>query len=143
MDLLRKDVNRYMDFSAVVLMEREKETNFLVKELGSYEVHDGAEYITKLYYDGEKVNLYFDTNKEVEDWEFSAIYDLFDEDAFKGLVTSIEVYDEEFNPTWIVTFDFDENHNVFAKRLNDICSVIADAMEKVFKYIEGKEEEYK
>ena len=48
MDLLRKDVNRYMDFSAVVLMEREKETNFLVKELGSYEVHDGAEYITKL-----------------------------------------------------------------------------------------------
>lgn len=132
-----------MDFSAVVLMEREKETNFLVKELGSYEVHDGAEYITKLFYDGEKVNLYFDTNKEVEDWEFSAIYDLFDENAFNGVVSSLEVYDEEFNPTWIVTFDYDEDHGVFAERLNDICLVIAESMEKVFKDIEGKEEEYK
>lgn len=132
-----------MDFSAVVLMEREKETNFLVKELGSYEVHDGAEYITKLFYDGEKVNLYFDTNKEVEDWEFSAIYDLFDENAFSGVVSSLEVYDEEFNPTWIVTFDYDEDHGVFAERLNDICLVIAGAMEKVFKDIEGKEAEYK
>lgn len=132
-----------MDFSAVVLMEREKETNFLVKELGSYEVHDGAEYITKLFYDGEKVNLYFDTNKEVEDWEFSAIYDLFDENAFNGVVSSLEAYDEEFNPTWIVTFDYDEDHGVFAERLNDICLVIAEAMEKVFKDIEGKEEEYK
>ncbi len=132
-----------MDFSAVVLMEREKETNFLVKELGSYEVHDGAEYITKLFYDGEKVNLYFDTNKEVEDWEFSAIYDLFDENAFSGVVSSLEVYDEEFNPTWIVTFDYDEDHGVFAERLNDICLVIEGAMEKVFKDIEGKEAEYK
>lgn len=132
-----------MDFSAVVLMEREKETNFLVKELGSYEVHDGAEYITKLFYDGEKVNLYFDTNKEVEDWEFTAIYDLFNEEAFDGLVTSIEPYDEEFNPTWILTFEYDEEHSVFAERLNDICEIIAENIEKVFKEIEGKEEEYK
>lgn len=132
-----------MDFSAVVLMEREKETNFLVKELGSYEVHEGTEYITKLFYDGEKVNLYFDTNKEVEDWEFSAIYDLFDEEAFKGVVKTIEVYDEEYNPTWIVTFDYDEDHGVFAQRLNDVCIVIVDTIEKAFKDIEGKEEDYK
>ena len=132
-----------MDFSAVVLMEREKETNFLVKELGSYEVNDGAEYITKLFYDGEKVNLYFDTNKEVEDWEFTAIYDLFDEERFKGIVSSIEPYDEEFNPTWILTFDYDPEHSVFEERLNHICEVVAETMEKVLKDIEGKEEEYK
>lgn len=132
-----------MDFAAVVLMEREKETNFLVKELGSYEVHDGAEYITKLFYDGEKVNLYFDTNKEVEDWEFTAIFDLFDEDAFEGIVNTIEPYEEEYNPTWIVTFDYDEEHSVFAEKLNEVCELIAQSMEKVFEAIEGKEEEYK
>lgn len=132
-----------MDFSAVVLMEREKETNFLVKELGSYEVHEGAEYITKLFYDGEKVNLYFDTNKEVEDWEFSAIYDLFDEEAFKGVVSSIDIYDEEYNPTWILTFEYVDDHVAFQEKLNDICGIIEDTMEKVFKDIEGKEEEYK
>lgn len=132
-----------MDFSAVVLMEREKETNYLVKELGSYAVNEGAEYITKLYYDGEKVYLYFDTKEEVEDWAFTAIYDVFDEEAFGKLVTSIEAYDEEFNPTWILNFEYDSDHTIFAERLNDICKVIAETMEKAFKDIDGKEADYK
>lgn len=132
-----------MDFSAIVLMEKDKETKFFTKELGSYEVNDGAEYITKLFYDGEKVNLYFDTNKDVEDWEFSAIYDLFDEESFSDIVKSIEPYDEEFNPTWIVTFDYDEDHNILNNRLNNICTKIKGEMEKVLNDIEGKSVEYK
>jgi len=132
-----------MDFSAIVLMEKDKETKFFTKELGSYEVNDGAEYITKLFYDGEKVNLYFDTNKDVEDWEFSAIYDLFDEESFSDIVKSIEPYDEEFNPTWIVTFDYDEDHNILNNRLNNICTKIKEEMEKVLNDIEGKSIEYK
>lgn len=132
-----------MDFSAIVLMEKDKETKFFTKELGSYEVNDGAEYITKLFYDGEKVNLYFDTNKDVKDWEFSAIYDLFDEESFSDIVKSIEPYDEEFNPTWIVTFDYDEDHNILNNRLNNICTKIKEEMEKVLNDIEGKSVEYK
>ncbi|MEG1257173.1 DUF6762 family protein [Clostridium sp.] len=131
-----------MDFSAVVLMEREKDTNYLVKELGSYQVSEGAEYITKLFYDGENVKLYFDTNKEVEEWEFTAIYDLFNEDAFKGIVTSIEPYDEEFNPTWILTFNYDEDHNKLKDKLNHICSLLDENMKKVFNDIEGKIGDY-
>ncbi|MGN9161592.1 DUF6762 family protein [Clostridium sulfidigenes] len=131
-----------MDFSAIVLMEKDKETKFFTRELGSYEVNEGAEYITKLFYDGEKVNLYFDTNKDVEEWEFSAIYDLFDDESFKDIVDSIEIYDEEFNPTWIVTFDYDEDHNVLNNRLNNVCTRIKEALEKVFIDIEGKCEEY-
>ena len=132
-----------MDFSAIVLMEKDKETKFFTKELGSYEVNDGSEYITKLFYDGEKVNLYFDTNKDVEDWEFSAIYDLFDEESFSDIVESIEPYDDEFNPTWIVTFDYDEDHNILNNRLNNICTKIKEEMEKVLDDIEGKSVEYK
>ncbi|MBE6058727.1 MULTISPECIES: DUF6762 family protein [unclassified Clostridium] len=131
-----------MDFSAIVLMEKDKDTKFFTRELGSYEVNEGAEYITKLFYDGEKVNLYFDTNKDVEEWEFSAIYDLFDDESFKDIVDSIEIYDEEFNPTWIVTFDYDEDHNVLNNRLNNVCTRIKEALEKVFIDIEGKCEEY-
>ncbi|WP_346869324.1 DUF6762 family protein [Clostridium sp. UBA5119] len=131
-----------MDFSAIVLMEKDKETKFFTRELGSYEVNEGAEYITKLFYDGEKVNLYFDTNKDVEEWEFSAIYDLFDDESLIDLVDSIEIYDEEFNPTWIVTFDYDEDHNVLNNRLNNVCTRIKEALEKVFIDIKGKCEEY-
>lgn len=131
-----------MDFSAIVLMEKDKDTKIFTKELGSYEVNEGIEYITKLFYDGENVNLYFDTNRDVEDWEFSAIYDLFDEESFSNIVKTIEPYDEEFNPAWIVTFDYDEDHDILSNRLNEVCARIKDAMEKVFNDIEGKRVEY-
>lgn len=132
-----------MEFSAVVLMEKDKETNFLIKELGSYEVHEGAEYITKLFYDGEKVHLYFDTNKDVEEWEFTAIFDNFDEDSFKNIVSNIEPYDEEYNPTWILTFDYDEDHEIFKEKLNDICSLISINMDKIFENLSSLENQYK
>jgi hypothetical protein len=94
-----------LDFSSLVLMEREKETNFLIKELGSYEVGDGAKYVSKFYYDGEKVNMYFDTGRDVLEWEYSAIYDLFNLDAFTQHGYDIEDVDDEFNPTWLIKFD--------------------------------------
>ncbi len=34
-----------MEFSAIVLMEKDKETKFFTRELGSYEVNEGAELL--------------------------------------------------------------------------------------------------
>ncbi|MCH5138141.1 hypothetical protein JMF89_13110 [Clostridiaceae bacterium UIB06] len=132
-----------MEFSSLVLMEKDKETNFIVKELGSYEVGEGAEYITKMFYDGEKVNIYFDTKEDVEDWEFSAIFDLFNEEEFVKREYSIEQVDDEFNPTWLVKFDFIEEHTTMADKLNQLCALIGTSITKVFDDIKGKEEEYR
>ena len=132
-----------MDFSSLVLMEREKETNFLVRELGSYEVGDGADYITKLYYNGEVVTLIFDTKRDVEEWEYSAIFDLFDTSSFEKCGYKIEDIDEEYNPTWKLEFEYDDEHSVVQERLNEICEIIEEEMGKVFTAIEGKEDEYK
>lgn len=131
-----------MDFSSLVLMEKDKETNFLTKELGSYEVGEGAEYVTKLFYDGDLINLYFDTNRDVEEWEYTAIYDLFNEDAFEKENFQIEVYDEEYNPTWIVKFPYDDEHEVIKEKLNIVCSIIKEELEKVFENIKTKKDEY-
>ena len=38
-----------MDFSSLVLMEKDKETGFIKKELGSFEVNEGALYVKKLF----------------------------------------------------------------------------------------------
>lgn len=131
-----------MEFSSLVLMEKDKETNFIVKELGSYEVGDGAEYITKMFFDGDKVNVYFDTKKDVEDWEYSAIFDLFDENEFVQSEYSIEQVDDEYNPTWLVKLDFISDHVTMADRLNDLCGLIEAAITKAFEDIKGKQEEY-
>lgn len=131
-----------LNFSSLVLMEKDKETNLIVKELGSYEVSDGAEYITKMFYDGDKVNVYFDTNSDVEEWQYSAIFDLFDVEAFSKSEYVIEDVDDEYNPTWLVKFDYVENHEDMNERINNLCVLIKDSMVKVFDDIEGKKEEY-
>ena len=71
-----------MNFSSLVLMERDKDTKFLTTELGSYSVEDGAEYISKLYCEDKKINVFFSTKLDVKEWEYTAIYDFFNEEIF-------------------------------------------------------------
>lgn len=131
-----------LEFSSLVLMEREKGTNFFVRELGSYEVDDGANYITKMYYDGEKINLYFDTQKDVEEWEYTAIFDLFNEEAFTSKGYSISSEDDEYNPTWVLKFSYEEEHSIVQGKLKEICLIIQEEMLKVFEVIKDNKEKY-
>lgn len=133
---------RNMDFSALVLMEKDKETGHLVKEIGSYGVNEGAIYVNKLYLIDGEVNLYFHIDKDVDDWEYSAIFDLFNLEAFQGLGYKIEELDNEFNPTWMVSFPFDEEHEEVLAILNELCTLIKDNIEKVFEDIKDKKADY-
>ena len=131
-----------MDFSSLVLMEKDKETGFITKELGSFEVNEGALYVRKLYVEDNKVYVYFDTNKDVEEWEYSAIYDLFNEEAFEEAGFNLEEDLDEYNPTDIITFDYDEEYSVMKEKITECVNIIEREMEQVFKDIVGKEEEY-
>lgn len=132
-----------MDFSSLVLMEKDKDTGFISKELGSFSVDEGALFVRKFFVEDGVVNLYFDTNKDVEEWEYSAIYDLFNEDGFKENGYELEEDLEEYNPTFIVKFEYYEEYSKIQEKLNEIIGLIKTEMENVFKNIEGKEEEYK
>lgn len=132
-----------MDFSSLVLMEKDKETGFISKELGSFSVDEGALFVRKFFVEDGVVNLYFDTNKDVEEWEYSAIYDLFNEAAFKEKGYELEEDLEEYNPTFIIKFDYDDEYSKMQEKLNEIITLIKVEMENVFNNIEGKEEEYK
>jgi hypothetical protein len=132
-----------MDFSSLVLMEREKETNFLIREMGSYEVSDGAKYIRKMFYDGKDVIVYFDSERDVEEWEYTAIFDLFDERALALAGFIIENVEDEYNPTWCTKFPYNEEHAVVQDKLKQLCSIIENEMDKVFEEIKDKENEYK
>ncbi|PJI07364.1 MULTISPECIES: DUF6762 family protein [Clostridium] len=131
-----------MDFTSLVLFERKENDNSFLKEIGSYEVNDGAEYIVKMYYDGDKVKVWFNTKNDVEDWEYSACYDLFNEKAFMEKGFSISEVDDEYNPTWLAKFDYIEEHNGMGKRINELCSLIKNEMDRIFKEMEGKKDQY-
>ncbi|AYF53394.1 hypothetical protein G8S49_03730 [Clostridium botulinum C] len=132
-----------MDFAALVLMEVDKDNKF-IKEMGSYEVHEGAEYISKFYYnkDSKKVSIYFDTHKDVEEWEYTAIYELFNLEAFEEEGYEIEEKDDEYNPTWILKFNYIEEHSDMAQKLGEVCELIKVEIEKAFEKSEKNKEEY-
>ncbi len=132
-----------MDFSSLVLMERDSKTKHLVKELGSYEVGDGAEYITKLYCEDNIVHIYFSTLKNVEEWEFTAIYDEFDEEVFTDNGFEITSIDDEYNPTWLVKFGYYEEYEFVYNAINTICTLVKSEIERVFQAIKVKEDQYK
>lgn len=131
-----------LEFSSLVLMEKDKEGKVFIRELGSYVVNEGAEYITKLYYNGEKVIAFFDTKVDVEDWEYNAIYDNIDEKVFSSKGFAIYDVDEEYNPTWRVEFEYIEEHEAMAQKINLLCNLISDEMKRVASAVKDKKEDY-
>jgi len=132
-----------LDFAALVLMELD-ENNKFVGELGSYEVGEGAQYINKFYYSDkeEKAIVYFDTNKDVEEWEYTAIYDLFDLEAFEEKGYEIEEKDDEFNPTWIIKLEYIEEHRDMSEKINELCEMIKAEIEKAMEEAAEKKADY-
>ncbi|MFT8342710.1 DUF6762 family protein [Clostridium beijerinckii] len=131
-----------MDFSSLVLIEKDKETGFIKKELGSFEVNEGALFVKKLYVLDDIVYMYFDTNKNVEEWEYSAIYDLFNNEAFNEKGYEIEEDLEEYNPTYIIKFNYVDDYDVMKGKIQEAVSIIDNEMNAVFEAIKGKESEY-
>lgn len=131
-----------MDFSSLVLMEKDKDTGFITKELGSFQVSEGALFVKKLFVLNGEVNLLFDTNKDVEEWEYSAIYDLFNYEAFVKEEFDIEDVLDEYNPTFLIKFKYVDDYEFMKGRINNCVNLIEYSIEEAFKNIEGKESEY-
>lgn len=131
-----------MDYSSLILMERDDATGFVTKELGSYKVSEGAEHIKGFYVKGDDVYIKFDTNKDVEEWEYSAIYDLFNYEAFVKEEFYIEDVLDEYNPTFLIKFKYVDDYEFMKGRINNCVNLIEYSMEEAFKNIEGKESEY-
>lgn len=132
-----------MDYSSLILMERDSETGFVTKEIGSYKVSEGAEFVKGFYVKGDTVYIKFDTNKDVEEWEYSAVYDVFNVELFENEGFEIEEVEDEYNPTFLVKFKYEDDYNYINEKLSLCIELIEEAMEKAFKDIEGKEEDYK
>ena len=65
-------------------------------------------------------------------------YSLFESNGFK-----IEEVEDEYNPTFLLEFDYKDDFEYIKEKLNLSIELIEEAMAKVFNEIEGKEEEYK
>ena len=138
-----------MEPFAVILMKKDKETGFFEAEIGSYNVVSMGEYLDSIFViDKEEediVHLRLTTDKPVKDWEYSAIYDYYDEDKIAALdfVIKIEEIEDEYDPLWEVTFRLSESIEETGDQLAEVLEIQNLELEDVFNEIKGKEEEYK
>lgn len=127
-----------MEETTVILMERNKETGYLEKEINSYTLQENGNLVDGIYLvkenDTEIIHLKLTTDRDVEDSEFDAIYDNYNGEEFGEMITSIEEVDDTYNPTWEVVFPFIENRDIFQNKLQEVLNrhkEILDESEKI------------
>ena len=137
-----------MEPFAVIIMKKDAETGFLDKEVGSYMIKEHGDYIDSIYVleqDGKNIaHMRVSTDFDVQDWQYSAIYDYYDEDKVKALedVLSIEAIEEEFNPLWEVRFVLPEIEEAAEEMMVRILTSHKNELDEVLEEIKDKEEEY-
>lgn len=135
-----------MDETFIVIMLKDNETGFLEKELGSYAVDDkfGLIYNTYAVEEDGKLFVYMKLScgRDVEDWEYDAIFDYYDSQTVMDAAISVEEEDGEYNPMWIVKFDFDEDIDKMEEHIERLLSLHKKELDSVYETIADKRDEY-
>ena len=134
--------------TVIVIMQKNKKTGLFEKELQTLSIYKYDQFILNIYAlerENNKIylNLKLTTDKDVLDWEYNAIYDYYDMDIFKELGYEIIECDEEYNPTWEISFEYIDNNQEITNIVNNILEIHNKELTEVFNIIVDKEGEYK
>lgn len=134
-----------MEETVIVIMLKDAETGFLEKELGAYSISENGELIFNIYAEGEekKVVMRLTCERELQDWEYDAVYDYYDTETVGAWVDSIEEEDGHYDPVWVVTFPFTEEQDVMEQKLTDILDAHKEELLSVYEAIKDKEDDYR
>ncbi|WP_141228403.1 DUF6762 family protein [Anaeromicrobium sediminis] len=128
-------------------MEKNKESGVLEKEIENYTISNHGNLIESIYmiHEEEKDLVYvkITTDKDVEDWEFPAILDYYDEDTLKNVALSCKEIEDTYNPTWEVVVEFIPIQDEMQKKLQALLNKHKEQLDEVYDTIKGKKEEYK
>ncbi|MFV0519347.1 MAG: DUF6762 family protein [Lachnospirales bacterium] len=107
-----------MEETLIVIMLKERETGFFYKELCSISIGNMEKYLQNIngqYTEDNKIvlNMLVTTNRDVLDWEYDGILDIYEVENIKVLseIISVEEVQDCFNPTWSIKFLYDEALN--------------------------------
>lgn len=135
-----------MDETVIVLMLKNTLTGFLDKEIGFLKILENEDFITNTFVQEENgkffVHLKLSTSRDVEEWEFSAIYDYYDLDCFGNQIIEIKEDEDCFNPTWEIIMNFSENMELLGEEVGKILDIHKNELLSVYKVIEENKNEY-
>lgn len=135
-----------MEESAVVLMLKEADTGFLTKEMGCYSVDGNVDLLFQIFVQEDAqapvVHMGLTCAKELEDWEYDAVFDYYDTEVFQELADTILEEDGHLNPVWMLTFAWSDEPTQMAEKLSKILAVHEQELRSVYEAIADKKDDY-
>ena len=132
--------------TVIVIMQKDTKTGFLDKELASLTIAENENLIVNLFVieENDKLNMHIklSTERDVKDWEYSAIFDYYDTDIFDGFAENITEEDDYYNPTWEIVFEYIDEISELESKITKLLEIHKAELEEVYKIIENKESEY-
>ncbi|MFX0548736.1 DUF6762 family protein [Hathewaya histolytica] len=130
-----------MEECTIMLIEKDLDGN-LLEEIDNYKI-ENADLVKGFYgvRDNESINVYIllSTDRDVEDWEFNAIYDHIDLDNLKEHYLSVEEVEDTYNPTFEFKIKYKED---MEQDLNELINLYYEELSKTYSIIEEYKEEY-
>jgi hypothetical protein len=135
-----------MDESIIIIMLKDKATGFLDKELGSLDIKEGEDYLVNIYAmdteEGRRLYVKLSTERDVADWEYSAIYDYYDTECFNTAALSVAECDDDYNPVWEVVCEYSEDMSENETKVAELLVRHKAELDSVYDAIKDKENEY-
>lgn len=131
--------------TVIVIMQKNKESGFLEKELASLNISENEELIVNLYAIEDemlKLHIRITTDRDVEDWEYSAIYDYYDMDIFGDKIEAISEIEDSYNPEWELILDYPEDLIELEDKIVEILKIHRAELSSVYEAIKEKKGEY-
>lgn len=141
----RKQVEN-MEESTVVLMQKNAESGLLEKELGCYTVEGNTALLFQIYAQeedtGMMVHLSLTCEKEIEDWEYEAIFDYYDMEALSEWVAEMQEADGFYQPMWTGVFPYQEETEQMEQYLTAVLQAHEAELASVYEVIADKKDDY-
>ena len=135
-----------MEETFIVIMLKNKETGFFEKELGSYAVEDEDGLICNAYAldEGGRTEVYIKltTGKDVEDWEYDAVFDYYDPETVMAEADSVEEEDGRYNPVCVAKFKFIDDVKAMENKIKKLLELHKKELVSVYETIADKRDEY-
>jgi hypothetical protein len=119
-----------IDAKGLVLMN--KENGILTHELGSFNIHDGMEFVYKAYVEDGKVKLYLTTDNDVTDEEYNEVFDEYDAEQLEADGFQVEEVEDEFNPVWCYLFDYSDEFSDNEEAINFALDYHKNQIQSIF-----------
>lgn len=132
--------------NVVIIMLKDAKTGQLEKELGVYSIDAEQTNIFSIVAikddDNIEINLFLTLDKEIEDWEYDAIFDYYDTDIFDKSEVLIEEEDGHLNPVWKFIFKYRDDIRYVENYISKIINLHEKELVSVYEAIADKRNDY-